>query len=114
MKKVHNRVPQFKNEDEEREFWATHSPLDYFDRSNFKRASFPKLKPSLKSISIRLPEDMLAELKILANKKDVPYQTLAKVYLAKQIALERGYSGISPRKKISPKAGAQQSGSHDS
>jgi hypothetical protein len=57
---------------------------------------------------------MLAELKILANKKDVPYQTLAKVYLAKQIALERGYSGISPRKKISPKAGAQQSGSHDS
>jgi len=49
----------------------------------------PKLKPSLKSISIRLPEDMLAELKILANKKDVPYQSLAKVYLARQISLER-------------------------
>ena len=91
MKKADKRIPKFKNEDEEREFWATHSPLDYFDTKKLKRASFPKLKPSLKSISIRLPEDMLAELKILANKKDVPYQSLAKVYLARQIALERGF-----------------------
>jgi predicted DNA binding CopG/RHH family protein len=89
MKKINKKIPNFKNEDEEREFWATHSPIDYFDSNNFKRASFPKLKPSLKSISIRLPEDMLAELKILANKKDVPYQSLAKIYLARQIALER-------------------------
>ena len=91
MKKPDKRIPKFKNEDEEREFWATHSPLDYFDTKKFKRASFPKLKPSVKSISIRLPEDMLAELKILANKKDVPYQSLAKIYLARQIALERGF-----------------------
>lgn len=91
MKKADKRIPKFKNEDEEREFWATHSPLDYFDSKKVKRASFPKLKPSLKSISIRLPEDMLAELKILANKKDVPYQSLAKIYLARQIALERGF-----------------------
>ena len=91
MKKMDKQTPKFKNEDEEREFWATHSPLDYFDSKKFKRASFPKLKPSLKSISIRLPEDMLAELKILANKKDVPYQSLAKIYLARQIALERGF-----------------------
>ncbi len=90
MKEPDRQIPKFRNEDEEREFWATHSPLDYFDRKQFKRASFPKLKPSLKSISIRLPEDMLAELKILANKKDVPYQSLAKIYLARQIALERG------------------------
>jgi len=90
MKKSNKNIPKFKNEDEEREFWATHSPLDYFDTRNITRASFPKLKPSLKSISIRLPEDMLAELKILANKKDVPYQSLAKIYLARQIALERG------------------------
>ena len=69
MKKMDKKIPKFKNEDEEREFWATHSPLDYFDPSNFKRASFPKLKPSLKSISIRLPEDMLAELKILARHR---------------------------------------------
>lgn len=83
------RIPKFKNEDEERAFWSTHSPLDYFNADNVQKASFPKLKPSLKSISIRLPEDMLAELKILANKKDVPYQSLAKVFLARQIALER-------------------------
>ena len=101
MKKMNKKIPKFKNEDEEREFWATHSPLDYFDSSNFKRASFPKLKPSLKSISIRLPEDMLAELKILANKKDVPYQSLAKVYLARQIALERSSSSTLYRKKAS-------------
>jgi len=91
MKKADKRIPKFKNEDEEREFWATHSPLDYFDSKKLKRASFPKLKPSLKSISICLPEDMLAELKILANKKDVPYQSLTKIYLARQIALERGF-----------------------
>jgi predicted DNA binding CopG/RHH family protein len=91
-------VPDFKNEDEEREFWATHSPLDFFDAKNFKKASFPNLKPSIKSISIRLPEDLLAELKILANKKDVPYQSLAKVFLARQIVLEREPLSRSPKK----------------
>ncbi len=92
-------IPDFKNEDEEREFWAIHSPLDYFDIKDFKRASFPKLKPSVKSISIRVPEDMLAELKIIANKKDVPYQSLAKIYLARQISLERGsLHKVSPKK----------------
>ncbi len=95
MKKTNRKIPKFKNEDEEREFWAIHSPLDYFDARDIKRASFPKLRPSLKSISIRLPEDMLAELKILANKKDVPYQSLAKIYLSRQIALERSSSSIS-------------------
>lgn len=95
MKKTNRKIPKFKNEDEEREFWATHSPLDYFDTGDIKKASFPKLKPSLKSISIRLPEDMLAELKIIANKKDVPYQSLAKIYLARQIALERNSLSIS-------------------
>ena len=92
-------IPDFKNEDEEREFWANHSPLDYFDTKDFKIASFPKLKPSVKSISIRLPEDMLAELKILANKKDVPYQSLAKIFLARQISLERGSLHKTSQKK---------------
>ena len=101
MKKPNRKIPTFKNEDDEREFWATHSPLDYFDTGDIKKASFPKLKPSLKSISIRLPEDMLAELKILANKKDVPYQSLAKIYLARQIALERSSSSISQANKAS-------------
>jgi uncharacterized protein len=99
VKKCYNRIPQFKNEDEEREFWATHSPLDYFDSNGLRRASFPNLKPSLKSISIRVPSDMLAELKTLANKMDVPYQSLAKVYLARQIALERGVPNRAFRKK---------------
>jgi len=100
MKSMNNRIPEFKSEDEEREFWATHSPLDYFDSSRMNRASFPELKPSLKSISLRVPSDMLAELKALASKKDVPYQSLAKVYLARQIALERGALGRHATKKV--------------
>ena len=82
-------IPKFKDEEEEREFWATHSPLEYFSSSEIKRVAFPNLRPSLKSISIRLPEALLNELKTLANKKDVPYQSLAKIYLARQIAEER-------------------------
>ena len=89
MKKTPRKMPAFKNEDQERQFWATHSPLDYFDVGSARKASVAELKPSLKSISIRVPADMLAELKALANKIDVPYQSLAKVYLARQIALAR-------------------------
>jgi predicted DNA binding CopG/RHH family protein len=101
MKKIKRKIPNFKNEDEEREFWATHSPLDYFSSKRFKRGSFPNLKPSLKSISIRLPEDLLVELKTLANKRDVPYQSLAKLFLARQIVLEREFlsSGSAIRKE---------------
>ena len=99
MKKMRDPIPEFKNEEEERAFWATHSPLEYFDSSNFRKAMFAKLKPSLKSISIRVPAHMLAELKTLANKKDVPYQSLAKVYLARQISLERESLGRSTRKR---------------
>ncbi|SPD73709.1 conserved hypothetical protein [uncultured Desulfobacterium sp.] len=90
MKSKVSKIPKLKNEDEEREFWATHSPLDFFDSKESKPVLFPNLKPSLRSVSIRLPEAMVAELKILANKKDIPYQSLAKIYLARQIALERG------------------------
>ena len=100
MKKMKTKIPNFINEDEEREFWATHSPLDYFNSKRFKTGSFPNLKPSLKSISIRLPEDLLIELKTLANKKDVPYQSLAKIFLAKQIVVEReSLSRTSGRRK---------------
>ncbi len=100
MKKMKTKIPRFKTQDEEREFWATHSPLDYFDSKKFRRGSFPNLKPSLKSISIRLPEDLLVELKTLANKRDVPYQSLAKLFLARQIVLEREFmSSSSGRRK---------------
>ena len=100
MKKTHDYALKFKNEDEEREFWSNHSPLDHFDIKNARKAIFPNLKPSLKSISIRLPETILAELKTLANKKDIPYQSLAKLYLAQQIAQERNLLFRKKRAKI--------------
>ena len=89
MKAKPKKIPKFKTEDEEREFWATHSSLDYFDLSTARQVSFPNLKPTTKSISIRLPESLIDELKMLANKMDVPYQSLAKIYLAREVALER-------------------------
>ena len=89
MKKTNRkRIPKFKSEDEEREFWSTHSPLDFFDPSNARRVRLPNLKPSVKTISIRLPEMMLEQLKLLANKRDVPYQSLLKMFLAERIEAE--------------------------
>ena len=98
MKNTKTKVPKFDNEDQEREFWATHSPLDYFDSSRPEKGSFPNLKPSLKSVSIRLPEDLLNEPKNLANKRDVPYQSLVKILLARQIAVERRTNPAKPNK----------------
>ncbi len=88
MKKTNRRIARFKNEDQEREFWATHSPLDYYDTNKAKKVVLPNLKPSVKTISIRLPEMMLEELKLIANKKDVPYQSLMKMFLAERIEAE--------------------------
>ena len=83
------KLPVFKTEEQERAFWAKESPLDYFDLSKAHKAVFPNLKPTLKSISIRLPIDIIENLKVLANKQDVPYQSLAKIYLGRQIQLEK-------------------------
>jgi predicted DNA binding CopG/RHH family protein len=83
------KVPKFKNEDEEREFWANHSPLDYFDLSKVKKVEFPNLKPTLRSISLRLPEGMISTLKTMANSYDVPYQSLIKILLVRGIENER-------------------------
>lgn len=82
------QVPTFKNEDEEREFWATHDSTEFVDWSKAKRAVFPNLKPSTKTISLRLPESIIAALKLLANKRDVPYQSLLKVFLAEKVEEE--------------------------
>jgi len=82
------KIPKFKSEDEEREFWDRHSPLDYFDWSKAKRLVLPNLKPSLTTISLRLPNYLLAELKVLANSRDVPYQSLLKIYLAERVQQE--------------------------
>ncbi len=82
------KIPRFKTEDEEREFWATHDSTEYVDWKKAKRAVLPELKPSLKTISLRLPESMLQELKLLANKRDVPYQSLLKIFLSERIREE--------------------------
>ena len=79
------KIPRFKNDDEEREFWATHDSTEYIDWNKTKRVVLPELKPSLKTISLRLPESMLEELKLLAHKKDVPYQSLLKMFLSERI-----------------------------
>ncbi len=93
MKKTNKkRLPKFKSEDKEREFWASHSALDYFDTSRARKVTLPNLKPSVKTISIRLPEIMLQELKLLANKRDVPYQSLLKIFLAERIEAELEHS----------------------
>jgi predicted DNA binding CopG/RHH family protein len=85
MKKL---IPKFKNEDEEREFWASHDSTEYIDWGKAKPALFSNLKPSTKSISLRLPESMLSSLKTLANKNDVPYLSLIKIYLNDRIKSE--------------------------
>lgn len=86
MKKQFKKLPKFKNEDEERDFWAAHDVTDYFDFSKaWVNPKFPNLKPSTQSITIRLPESILNMLKGLANKRDVPYQSLLKVLLAEKL-----------------------------
>ena len=82
------QIPMFKNEDEARTFWATHDSTEFVDWSKATRAVFPNLKPSTKTISLRLPESIIAALKSLANKRDVPYQSLLKVFLAEKVAEE--------------------------
>jgi predicted DNA binding CopG/RHH family protein len=81
-------IPEFGNEDEEREFWATHDSADHVDWSQAQRVVFPNLKPSTRTISVRMPESMLDELKLLANKRDVPYQSLIKIFLRERIDAE--------------------------
>ena len=84
MKKLKQR-PNFKNEDQEREFWAKHDLSDYFDLEQSKRAIFPNLKPTSHAISLRLPDYLLNRIKMEANERDIPYQSLIKIYLAEKI-----------------------------
>jgi len=85
MKKKIKQLPSFKNEDEEREFWATHKLGDVFDVKKGVNIVFPNLKPSRKTITIRVPESLLNGLKVIANKKDVPYQSLVKIFLDEKV-----------------------------
>ena len=92
MSNNHNNfkpIPHFTSEDEEREFWAEHDSTEYIDWSKAVRnPAFPNLKPSTRTVSIRLPESLIAELKTLANKRDVPYQSLMKIFLAEKVKEE--------------------------
>ena len=92
MKKK-KKIPKFSSEVKEREFWSKVDSTDYVDWKKAKRAIFPRLKPSLKTISLRLPEQMLEQLKVLANKRDVPYQSLMKIFLAERLEEEFGGRG---------------------
>ena len=87
MKKK-KKIPKFTSEEKERQFWAKEDSTEYVDWDKAKHVVLPKLKPSLKTISLRLPELMLAELKLLANKRDIPYQSLLKIFLAERIDQE--------------------------
>jgi predicted DNA binding CopG/RHH family protein len=82
------KIPKFKSEKEEAEFWAAHDSTEYIDYSKAKKAIFPNLKPTTRTISIRLPESLIEHLKVMANKRDIPYQSLMKMFLVERIEKE--------------------------
>jgi predicted DNA binding CopG/RHH family protein len=83
------QVPEFRSEDNERKFWAEHDSTEFIDWKSAGRRKFPNLKPTLRTISLRLPVSMIEDLKVLANRRDVPYQSLLKVFLAERLEKER-------------------------
>ncbi len=85
MRKTLKPIPTFRTEAKERAFWESHDTADYFDLSKAERVRFPNLKPSTRSISLRLPLSLLEGLKVAANKRDVPYQSLIKTWLAEKL-----------------------------
>ena len=93
--KAQKKIPTFSDEDAEREFWSKEDSTEYIDWSKARHVTLPNLRPSLRTISLRLPESMIAELKVLANKRDVPYQSLLKVFLAERIQQELSAKNVS-------------------
>ena len=85
-------VPKFRSHEEAGDFWMSHDTTEYLDWSKAQKVRFPRLRPSTATISLRLPQAMLEELRVLANERDVPYQSLLKVYLAERIAQERRHA----------------------
>jgi predicted DNA binding CopG/RHH family protein len=83
------KVPEFKSEEEEFEFWSKADSTQYLDWSKAKPVTLPKLKPALRTVSVRLPVAMIEGLKVMANQRDVPYQSLLKIYLAERLEQER-------------------------
>jgi predicted DNA binding CopG/RHH family protein len=89
MANTKKQIPEFRSEDDERNFWAKHDSTEFIDWRTAQTRRFPNLKPSLRTISLRLPVSMIEDLKVLANKRDVPYQSLLKVFLAERLERER-------------------------
>jgi len=89
MSNTKKKIPTFKTVDQERAFWRRADSTAYIDWNRARKARLPNLKPTLRTISLRLPESMIAQLKILANKRDVPYQSLMKIFLAERLAEEK-------------------------
>lgn len=81
-------IPKFRNEDEEREFWSEQDSAEYLNWKSARRVLFPNLKPSTRAISLRLPEPLLDALRQMANERDVPYQSLIKIFLQERIERE--------------------------
>jgi predicted DNA binding CopG/RHH family protein len=100
MPKRHKKlkpIPHFRSDEEAGKFWMTHDSAAFTDWSKARLVSFPKLRPSTATISLRLPQGLLDQLRTLANQRDVPYQSLLKVYLAERIAQER--RPVRPRRR---------------
>jgi predicted DNA binding CopG/RHH family protein len=83
------QIPRFRSEEDERKFWSKNDSTEFIDWQSGQKRKFPTLKPSLRTISLRLPLSMIEDLKILANKRDVPYQSLLKIFLAERLEKER-------------------------
>jgi predicted DNA binding CopG/RHH family protein len=98
-------IPRFRAEAEERRFWETHDSTEYVDWAKARPVTFPNLKPSTETISLRLPAPLLSDLKALANRRDVPYQSLLKVFLADRVSAEwqtTSSSGALSNKRLQP------------
>ena len=88
VKRRIRKIPKFRDEEQERNFWASHDSTDYVDWRRSERVKLPNLRPTTRTISIRLPESMIEKLKVLANKRDIPYQSLLKMFVADKIEEE--------------------------
>lgn len=102
MTKKLKPIPEFKTEEEERKFWETHDSTEHVDWTKAVKARFPNLKPSTQSISLRLPLSMLEDLKVEANKRDVPYQSLLKVWISEKLEEQKKQRDCGPDLVSSP------------
>ena len=103
MKRALKPIPKFTTETEERTFWETHDSTEYVDWSQAQRVRFPNLKPSTQAISLRLPVSLLEQIKVEANRRDVPYQSLIKVWLAEKAEQGQGTASELTSRSIRPR-----------